>query len=169
MLGLGYQVSEEYDLAIAEGARAVALNECFAIAHFGLGGSYYHAGRCKEAAQSFQNAILLNPRDPRNFAVLTNLSRCLLETEQFDEAIDAARQAIPLRPNHLHAHLALVSALALAGRLAEARTAFEKCHRLDPELFERTREQIIYQGACNPETFVTNRFFEGLRKAGLPR
>ena len=61
LLSTIYSQKREYDKAIAEGERAVALDPNGAIAHEIYAMSLFFAGRYKEAIPMFQKAIRLNP------------------------------------------------------------------------------------------------------------
>jgi Flp pilus assembly protein TadD len=101
------------DLIVSERAKAESLlREALAAdlfhgpAHNNLGVIYLHHGRLYEAANEFEWARKLMPGhpDPR-----LNLGLALERGGRVDEAIDAYRSALEIRPEHVPAIAALVS------------------------------------------------------------
>jgi len=96
--------------------------------------------------------------------------------KNYDQAIDWARQAIAIRPDYIpYYHATLVAALALTGRDAEAREALQRYLAL-PTTRSLTiaawkavyNSQAPKQGDDPRFVEMTERMYDGLRKAGMP-
>ena len=169
ILGLGYQISSQYDSAISEGKKAVELNPNFAYAHFALGGSYFFGGHPQEAIACLHKALELNPRDRRNFIVLKVLAHCYLNARLYEDAIDCARKSIAIRSDYVETHLVLVSSLGHAGRSAEARKVVDECERLRPGSVKDGQGLLAFIDIVanfDAELLQNEHFLDGLRKAG---
>ncbi len=76
LLGSIYSHKREYDKAIAEGERAVALDPNGALANEFYASSLYYAGRSKEAIPIFQKAIRLNPIGSSTAFIMLGICLC---------------------------------------------------------------------------------------------
>jgi hypothetical protein len=93
--------------------------------------------------------------------------------KRYDQAIELARQGIGIKPNYNpFSYLALVAALALTGRDAEAREALKRYLALPSTGPLKT---IAAWKAYNDSQHGDQRFvemnersYDGLRKAGMP-
>ncbi|NIS62943.1 MAG: adenylate/guanylate cyclase domain-containing protein, partial [Proteobacteria bacterium] len=84
LLGHIYLMMRQYDMAIAEGERAVALNPNGADAHAHLAMTLNYVGRREEAIALFKKAIRLNPMPPNWY--LTHLAFTYRLTGKNEEA-----------------------------------------------------------------------------------
>ena len=109
-------IKGEYDKAIAEGERAVALSPGGADTLSEYAWSLSAAGRSEEAIPLFQKAIRLNPFGKstlyRGFGV------ALANTGRLEEAVSAFKKAIQRSPNDIMSHINLAAAYS---RWAERR------------------------------------------------
>jgi tetratricopeptide (TPR) repeat protein len=91
--------------------------------------------------------------------------------KRYDQAIELARRATAINPNNPYSHLALVAALALSDRGAEAREALQRYLALPSSgtlktIAEYTAHQTSLGG--DPRFVEMNeRMYDGLRKAGM--
>ncbi len=88
-------------------------------------------GEHQQAYEACLGALELNTRDPDAYQVYTNLGNALVHLRRFDEAIDAYREAVALRPDHPDTHMGLGVALAAASHDARALASFDKALELD--------------------------------------
>jgi tetratricopeptide (TPR) repeat protein/S1-C subfamily serine protease len=90
--------------------------------HREMGGFFAKTGRIKEARAALEQAVRMEPRDPRSWSGLSQV--CVAEWRD-RRAGDAALRAIALNGEERFAHQSLGAAHALNGRLAEARREME--------------------------------------------
>jgi adenylate cyclase len=106
-LGLAYQLKNQYEPAIAELKRVIALDPNSAGGYAGLGAVLNLAGRPAEAIEWVEKAIHLQPRYPFWYAF--QLGAAYRLTGRYDEAIAAQQQAVLRNPQNetLYTELAL--------------------------------------------------------------
>ncbi|MGD8985330.1 MAG: tetratricopeptide repeat protein [Desulfobacteraceae bacterium] len=161
-LGYWLTMARQYDKAIAEGKRAMALAPSSASVIYNYASILMFAGRYEESIPLFKEALRLNPIPPN--AYYRHFGFALRDSGRYEEAIAMQKKAIEQEPNDLIAHIALTSSYSLAGRDAEARVAAQEVLRLDPK-FSLTRwEKLVVQ----KDRHAVKSIMDGLRKAGLP-
>ena len=114
LLGLLYASKGEYDKAIAEGERALALNPGGAYILGNYAASLNIAGRSEEAIPLFQKAIRLNPFGPSY--LYRDFGDALRSVGRYEEAVSAFKKAIQIAPDNFTAHLGLAYTYSLMGR-----------------------------------------------------
>ena len=161
-MGMLYCYKWEYDKALAEGERAVALNPSGADVHAFYGLILTYACRPEEAIPMFQKAIRFNPFGPGWYYI--TFSFALQNVGRFEEAAAACRKALQLSPDSFFAHVGLASTYSMMGREKEARAEATEIIRINPKF------SLDYLAKVNPykdpsvqENFAIN----PLRKAGL--
>ncbi len=97
-LGLAYQLKNQYELAIAELERVIALDPNSAGGYAGLGVVLNSAGRPAEAIGWIEKAMRFNPRYPFWFAFQLGVAYRL--TGRYAEAIAAQQQAVLRNPKN---------------------------------------------------------------------
>ena len=152
---------------IAECERALALDPNFAEAHAVIGLAKIVIGRFEETETHIQEAIRLSPRDKylSSWLVIAGIARLYLGDD--DKAVTCFRRSIEINRNHPAAQYYLAGALALLGRLEEARCAVRAAIALHPD-FTVSRFRA---GAAsdNPRYLAAReRLCDGMRKAGVP-
>jgi TolB-like protein/Flp pilus assembly protein TadD len=100
-----YAQKQQYDQAIAEGERAIALDPNHADSYAQQAEALNFAGRPEEALRAVEQAMRLNPRYP--FWYLWELGWTYRLTGRYTEAIATLKEAINRNPNFLAAHLNL--------------------------------------------------------------
>ena len=87
----------------------------------------------------------------------------------YDQAIPWFRRAIEANRNHPHPHFVLGVALALLGRLDEARSSVKDGPALNPT-FTISRARAAWSAMTDDPTHLAqlDRILEGMRKAGAP-
>jgi TolB-like protein/Flp pilus assembly protein TadD len=165
VLGRLLSLAGDAEMAIGEMETAIAINPNFALGHFGLGFAYMNgAGLPEKALPHFDTSLRLNPRDPLRFAPLMLKGSALRFLGRCDEAVAVCRQACQFPNAGFMPHMQLAAALGEAGRVIEARAAFEKAADCLPALsigFLRDS----YSGMS--EAYLDS-LFDSLRKAGVP-
>jgi tetratricopeptide (TPR) repeat protein len=159
-----YSRKREYDKAITEGERAVALDPSGAFAHEVYAGILMFADRSEEAVSIYRKAIRLNPRGA-TAATYHGFAAALWRTERFEEAVSAYKTAIQRAPDNIGAHCGLVAVYIWLGREKEARAEVEEVLRLNPQFStENWGKQMAFTMKNQAQN---NRFIDALRKAGL--
>jgi adenylate cyclase len=116
-------------------------------------------GRFEQAKSDAQQAMRLSPRDPRKAIWYGYLGTAEFAQGRYDAAIDEYHKALDTGYRVALIYLRLAAALALEGKMEEAKTALAEARRLNPKL---TVKWMIDREENLPP------LFEGLRKAGLP-
>jgi len=155
-------INQDYEEAISLAERAVAINPNSAFAWGQSGWGLVYAGRPEQSLLHFQRAMRLNPRDPRARNYLNGMALALIHLERDAEALATARKAVQHRPNGAGPWRVLTASLALTGQLDEARVALRRVLELDPTC---SLQNIIRYGLSEN---ARARYFEGLRRAGMP-
>lgn len=96
-----------------------------------LGALYSDAGRPAEAVKTLSHAATLTRIDPN---IWCNLGRARCEYKQYDQALDAFKNALDLRPDYGEALNGYGLSLAKLGRMNEAVTAFTQCLAINNDL-----------------------------------
>jgi TolB-like protein/Tfp pilus assembly protein PilF len=154
--------SRNYDRALEEVERAIALNPSAVIAYQFLGCAAVFAGRPTQAIPALETVLQLDPQYQSRSLILADLSLSRFLLGDFDGAVAAATDAVHREPENVRAHQRLVAALGHTAREAEARAALETLLHLQPDFSE------AYVRATYPFQFAEHLalFNEGLRRAG---
>jgi adenylate cyclase len=156
-----YRIKGEYDKAISEGERAVALNPGETTALDNYATSLSFAGRPEEAIPIFQKAIRLNPYGPS--FLCRDFGHALRTTGRFEEAVSAYKKGIQISPDDISAHLGLVATYSMMGREKEARAEAAEVLRINPKF------SLDYKAMTIPykDQSVIDKYIDALHKAGL--
>jgi adenylate cyclase len=147
--------------------RAIAIDPNLAVAHNYVGQIKVFLGRASEAAEHTLKAIQLSPRDPQLAEWYYQLAITYIHQQRYDEAVEWARRGVQLNPNLRYPYRVLAAALALSGRVDEARiVAAEMLRRYPKETISTflTREpwtDPVYRAGQDRE-------IAGMRLAGIP-
>jgi tetratricopeptide (TPR) repeat protein len=156
-----YAINREYEKAVAEGQRAVALNPGGALVLVYYGGSLIAACRPEEAIPLIQKAIRLNPMGPAYY--FQQLGEGLRMAGRLEEAAPVLRKAIQRQPDLIWAHMHLAVTYSLMGREKEARAEAEEVLRINPKLSLSYLAKVF----AYKDQSETEKYFEAARKAGL--
>jgi adenylate cyclase len=152
----------DYEGALAEAERALAMSPNLARGHANLGSVLIFSGRPKEGVRALETSIRLDPLDPLLPNRLNTLALGYYFAGEYDPAVDAAKRAIRSNPDYPLPHRWLAAALGQLGRTAEAKAALEKAIMVAPALFDMyVRQRVPWH---RPEDHA--HMVEGLRKAG---
>jgi tetratricopeptide (TPR) repeat protein len=123
----------EYDAAIAEWAKALAMQSDDARAHYGFGQTLLRAGRVDDAIVQFRESI----RFDQHYAEAHNgLGAALGRAGHADESMAQFRLALDANPNYAEAHNNLGSALLAEHSLPEAVLQFQSALEDNPDFAE---------------------------------
>jgi tetratricopeptide (TPR) repeat protein len=160
--GYIYLMKGQYDEAIAEQEKAIALSPNWAGAYANLGMGLVYACRPEEGIRTLQKALRLNPIRPPTY-VYFKLGRAYRMTGQYDEAISEFKKVLPRSPDSLSAWIGLASTYSLLGQEEEAREAAAKVLKINPKFSsERFIMSLPFKNQSENE-----RIINALRKAGL--
>ena len=155
------------DEALVLYERAVALNRNDAMAWFGISYANVALGRQDQAIHAGHEAIRLSPRDANLNTIYVVLAAAYLYQGRDREALDMARRSALERPDHSVTHSWVASAAANLGEAETARAAIAEFRRLLPQytIASFRAEKLCSNATCESQR---ERYYEGLRKAGLP-
>jgi TolB-like protein len=156
-----YSHIREYDKAIAEGERAVALDPSGSDAYRGYASALLFAGRPKEAIPLFQKAIRLNPNAPA--VTFVNFGYALRNAGRFEEAVSELKKGIQRAPDFSIAHINLTATYSMMGREKEARAEAEEVLRINPKF---SVDSWAKATALKDQSEI-DKIADALRKAGL--
>jgi adenylate cyclase len=161
VLGHIYALSRQYDKAIEEGERSIALNPNSSGAYVWLGMSLTYAGRSEEAIKMIKKGMRLSPFAPAYF--MQNLGNAYREAGRFEEAITEYKKCVKRQPNNIMGHSLLSMTYALAGRYEEAREAWSEVLKINPNYSVEKRFRVWpYK---NPDN--RKRKISAMHKAGI--
>ncbi len=161
LLGNIYLIMRQYEMAIAEGERAIALNPNGAHAQAHLAVTLTYAGRPVEAIALFEKAMRLNPMPPNWY--LNFLALAYRLTGDYEESIANLKKVLQRNPDDLIAHLNLAASYSMAGREEEARAEVAEALRIYPKYsVEHFAKTLPYRNQAETELVIG-----ALRKAGL--
>ena len=163
LMSMFYTLKREYERAIAEGERAVALDPGGASANLMYGMSLSYGGRAEEAIPVLQKAIRLNPLGETGYFL--NLGHAYRATGRFEEAVSAYKKSLQRSPDNFFAHLGLAATYSMMGREQEARAEAAEVLRINPKFsldFFAKSLLSLYK-----EQSVREDLLNALRKSGL--
>lgn len=154
-------------LALKMFDRAIQLNPKDAWAVVSRGYGLLYLGRAQEALESFRQAMRLSPADPKLVRWHTYEGMALLHLGEDAAALQPLTHGLKATPPAPFAHLYLASALALTGRIEEARAHVAQFAQRYPGVTLSRWRALAVSDA--PEFLKQReRVYEGLRRAGMP-
>jgi tetratricopeptide (TPR) repeat protein len=163
------QGSNRVTEGIAECEQALVLDPNLADAHGMIGWGKVLLGRAAEAEGHIREALRLSPRDIFAFRWLTFVGFAKIQLGADAEAVAWLRRSIEANRNFPLAHFFLAAALALLGRLDEARVAAQAGLGLNPTFTVRRFLDATARNLSNPARLAgRERLVEGMRLAGVP-
>src|SRR6266567_1981046 len=160
------RLGKNLNQALVAFERAIAIDPNLAVAHNYVGQIKVFLGRASEAAEHTLKAIQLSPRDPQLAEWYYQLAITYIHQQRYDEAVEWARRGVQVNPNLRYPYRVLAAALALSGRVDEARmVAAEMLRRYPKETISTflTREpwtDPVYRAGQDRE-------ITGMRLAGI--
>jgi adenylate cyclase len=164
-LGRIHTLRGNFEEAISEFDKALALNPNLAIAYYGLGVALHWSGRAREALPLFHKAIRQSPSDPLLHGFETIIGAAHVQLGEHAEAVKWCKKASrhPTSSFWTHTHLAI--ALVALDRIDDARVAINSALRKQPDLSLTTVSRMLVQ--MHP-TYL-ERILDGLQKADMPK
>ena len=166
-LGSARLGQKRVDQALAAFEHAAQLDPNEPHAQAGIAVAHRALGRPESALAPMQKALRLSPRDPSLPMWQTWLAATHLQLARDAEALHWLNKSAAIDPSDTATRLLLASALALSGRVAEA--------KLEMAVLLRSRPWLtlnVFQGwePSNEPAFRARqeRIYDGLRLAGLP-
>jgi adenylate cyclase len=119
--------------------------------------------RAKQAIECIERAVELSPRDPAEYDRLQVKAGALAQLGDYDQAILTARQSIRMNRNMAGTYRILIAALALSGRIGEARSSCKGLLAVEPA-FRISDWDARMRWVPEAKAVI----LKGLRLAGLP-
>ncbi|HSX83475.1 MAG TPA: tetratricopeptide repeat protein [Candidatus Saccharimonadia bacterium] len=168
VLGFAIRTQGDIDRALEENETAVILNPNHAPGHAGIGICWLMRGRPREALPYFDRAFRLSPRDPLRSGWHTWVGLAYMMLGNDHKALEESKRSVAANPKSTGAFTLQAAALGLLGREGEAHAALAVRQQLGPPGLTIT---TIKEGSPSdyPEySRLMERYYEGLRQAGLP-
>lgn len=161
-LGAASLHNGQIEFAIRENEAAIRLNPSHAAAHANLAFANNYLNRPERAYASVSLALRLSPNDPRQFIWMPALAASHYLAGQYEQALDAARRGLAMKPDYLVAARYLVAALGQLGRVEEAAAVIPLLRQRHPDLAAAGSLLARYFNRAALDHIV-----DGLRKAGF--
>jgi len=156
-----YLMKRQFEMAIAEAERAVALSPNGADAQAHLGMILNYAGRREAAIASLEKAMRLNPIPPNWY--LFSLGEAYCFAGEYEEALAAYEQVLRGYPDDIRALIGSTATYSLLGREEEARAQAAQILRMEPKFsLESFVKTLPFKNKADAELL-----FDSLHKAGL--
>jgi TolB-like protein len=169
-LGVTYILTNRVTQGIAECKQALMLDPNLADAHGMIGWGKVLIGREVEAEGHINEALRLSPRDIFAFRWLAFVGFAKVALGNDADAVAWLSRSIEANRNFPLAHFILAAAMALLGRLDEARAATQAGLGLNPTF--TIRRFLDAMGALGPSDAARvarrERILEGMRLAAVP-
>lgn len=157
-LAITYSHRKEFDAALKETERTLALDPNFAPGHMNLGFSLLWRDRPAEALEAFATAMRLDPHNPD--MILHFIARAQFMLGRFEEAIGSLERRIARNAATDVSRVLLAACHGQLGNMDEARAAWAEALRVNPEYALEHRRDLL-----SPREF--GRMLDGLRNAGI--
>lgn len=155
---------KDLDLAEMYYDQALSINPNESLAWLQKGNARSFRGDGAAALEHVDRAVSLSPLDPLRHYYLSIQASAALSAGHWSRAIDSAQTSLRLNHEHVSTHRVLAIALAMAGRLDEARQSVRHVLRLEPRL---TVAEFIARSP-GARYGLAETFGKALHDAGLP-
>ncbi len=162
LLGAIHLMRRDYDQAVSEGEKAVALDPNGADVTALLAMTLNWSGRAKDAGALIEKAMRLSPLYSAWYlAVQAHAYRL---TGRYQEAVACYRDSIERNPDHIGPHIGLAACYAKMGQDEEARAQAVEVLRINSTFtLARYAERLTYRDQAQ-----SDKTLQALRRAGLP-
>jgi adenylate cyclase len=158
---IGY-LSKDFKAALSAIERALSLNPSSAAALYWGALIHAYSGNLAAATAYANRALRLSPFDPVAFVAHAALGHVAFREARYDEAVSHYAKAVQANPHFSTLYFALAVALALAGRVEDARPIVEQLLELAPDF---RSSAILELGVTK---VFADKFIEVARLLGLP-
>jgi len=156
LLGTNYFGRQEYDRAIAEFQRSIAINPGFSGAYNLLGYGYRNIEKYDDAETAFKKYIELIPNDPNPYDSYAEL---LMKTGRFDESIAQYGKALSIDPHFGNSRIGIATNLMYQGKTdqaaAEAQKLYDAARDDGDRRFALFTRAVIYTDAGRTAAALT--------------
>jgi len=143
--------------------RAIALDPHSARVWRSSGFIYLYMGEAELALDHLRHGLRFHPRDIWVHESWSGVALAQLTLGRDEEAVASARMAVQLNPRYALALRIFAAALAMTGHIEDAKDVMRQHRDIDPDCTIKTlSERLGYWKK------MFTRFFEGLRRAGMP-
>jgi len=129
--GNSYATQGEFEKAIDEFTKAIALNPKLAVPYYNRGNAYLHRKDPGKAITDYSQAIEIEPRDPQYY---NNRGAAHLMAENYRAAVTDFTEAIRLDARLAQAYFGRSVALAELGETERSQADLAKARELDPKI-----------------------------------
>ena len=161
LVGQVYSWRKQYEQAIAETERALALDPNDSVVHIRLGSILYFAGRPTEGIEVIEKAMRLNPHYPAQD--LINLGMAYRLAGRYEDAVVTFKSALTRNSNLMLAHFWLADLYSQFGREKEAQAEMAEFMLRNPDY----TVEVFRQRFPLKDQATLDRITENVRKAGL--
>jgi len=163
--------AQQHDDAVSEAKKAVAADPNDADGYVALAGALTFSGKPREALESVERAIRLNPHSPSYYLYQLGLAQFGLN--RLDEAAASLEKALALNPEDYWSQRLLLSIYGLLGRREKATKLVDEIKKASERKGRYAyQDPITIRGITYWYPFAARadaeRFADGLRKAGVP-
>jgi len=151
----------QHEQAIAAAKQSIALDPNWAEGYLTLATMLNFAGSPGESIEWIKWAMRLNPRYGPEYPL--TLGWAYVIAGRYEEALVPLTQALPLIPNNLQLHWALVICYVELEREAEARSTASEMLRINPQF----STEMVWPFMLNKDPACTEHQLAALRRAGL--
>jgi adenylate cyclase len=164
MLGCGLAVKQDFNRAINQARKALALNPYAFWSHCSLAFSLFMAGDIARSLEEYEQTIRIGTNDPNLFHAATMIVWNNYLLGNYQAAADAIPAAELLAPDYIQIQAIAASTWAQLGVSETASAYLSRLTGAWPNLtIEKYRSRLLWK---KPE--LIEYFLNGLRKAGLP-
>jgi adenylate cyclase len=161
ILGAAHLFRRQYELAVAEGKRAVALNPSNPFCNYWLAIVLVDSGKPLEAIASAEKAARLDPANRDYYLFVVGYAYTM--TGRYAEAIPVLKKTVAYAPDFLFAHFALAVDYTEVGRKEDANAETTEILRISPQFSLGLFKQ---RNPYKDQSFM-ERWLADLRKTGL--
>jgi adenylate cyclase len=161
LLSIIYTLRQQHEKAISHGKQAITLNPNSASFYGNLARLLMNAGRPRESIPLYKKCHRLNPF--ASSSKYYNFGYALWMMGQYEEAIEAGKEARNRGPNDIFGHILLAATYIELGRAEDARLSAAEVLRIKPEITLKWLAKMLpWKNKAD-----VDRLIDDLRKAGL--
>jgi adenylate cyclase len=161
LLSFMYLHTRQYDKALEEGEKSVALSPNSADVYAWYSNTLYLAGEPAKGISLAEKALRMNPFPPSWYYNM--LGWCYGVLGDYGRAMQASEKAINIEPTNIRARLSLIVSYVMSGRKEEAYAQAQEVLSINPSFsIEHFSKNMPFKDHSETEHIV-----DALRKAGL--